>query len=65
MYKIKKEIKFKHGEQVKVAEKIGIDPTSLSKILNGKVNTQYTTAYCIVKLYDAEKEVLDFFEKID
>ena len=58
-------IKFKHGEQTKVAEKLGIDPTSLNRILSGRANTQYTTAYCIVKLYDSEKEVLDFFRKID
>ena len=66
MYKIKKigSIKFLFGDNKSMAKKIGISHISLWRILNGKANTTYKTAYCIVKLYDPEKEVLDYFKII-
>jgi DNA-binding XRE family transcriptional regulator len=59
------EITFKYGTYQEKADIIGIRLESLSRILKGKQNTQYTTAYCIVKLFNPEKEVLDYFQKID
>lgn len=67
MYKIKKPglIKFLYGDNVSVSEKLGLNNASLSRILNGKQATKYLTAYCIVKIYDPSKEVLDYFKKLD
>lgn len=66
MYKIKKPgiIKFLFGDNVSVSKKLGLNNASLSRILNGKQATKYLTAYCIVKLYDPEKEVLDYFKLV-
>ena len=63
MYKIKKKIDFKRN-QYKIAEQLGIAPESLSRILNGRANTKKLTAYCIVKLYDNEANLEDYFEKV-
>lgn len=63
MYRIKHKIKFKEN-QYKIADKLGINAVSLSRILNGKVTTKKLTAYCIVKLYDNTAELEDYFEKI-
>ena len=47
--------------QNKVAEQIGVSATSLSRIMNGKARTTKMTAYCIVKAFDKEGEVEDYF----
>lgn len=57
--KLDKRIKF--DNQVKAAKEIGIAPETLSKILNARVGTTKTTAYCITKYYDKEAEILDYF----
>ena len=66
MYIIKKpgKIKFLFGDNKIISKKIGISSYTLSRILNGKQVTRYTTAYCIVKLYNPDKEVLDYFKLI-
>lgn len=56
-------INFAFGKNSKIAEQVGLTKEHLSRILNGKEPTKYATAYCIVKLYDNNKEVLDFFDK--
>ena len=56
-----KRIKF--DNQRKTAERIGITEYTLSRILSGKQGTQKTTAYCIVKEYDKNAEILDYFVK--
>lgn len=63
MYKIKKPgiIQFLYGDNKRISKKIGIDNAVLSRILNGKQTTSYETAYIIVKLYNSEKEVDDYF----
>lgn len=59
MYRIKNKINFKN--QAKIADKIGISKFTLNRILNGKQATQKTTAYCIVKCYDENAELNDYF----
>lgn len=54
-----KRIKFDNQRQT--AEEIGITPETLSRILNGRLGTTKTTAYCIVKYYDKDAEILDYF----
>jgi plasmid maintenance system antidote protein VapI len=63
MYRIKKKIEFKESHY-KIAEKLGIAPESLSRILNGKANTKKLTAYCLVKMADSTAEIEDYFEKV-
>lgn len=66
MYIIKKPgiIKFLFGDNKEISKRIGISSYTLSRIINGKQATRYTTAYCIVKLYNPDKEVLDYFKLI-
>lgn len=54
-----KRITFK--TQKKAAEEIGIREETLCRILSGKLGTTKTTAYCIVKHYDKNAEILDYF----
>lgn len=63
MYTIKvpNMIKFGFGQNGKIAQQIGLSKEHLSRILNGKDSTKYTTAYCIVKLFNSSKEVKDYF----
>ena len=65
MYKVKDPgiIKFMVGDNVKVAKQLGITPSVLSRILNGKQATRYLTAYCITKMYNKEAEVNDYFDR--
>lgn len=67
MYKIKKAgiIDFGYGNNKKIAKQIGISAEYFCSILKGKSKTKYTTAYCIVKAFNSEKEVLDYFKQID
>jgi plasmid maintenance system antidote protein VapI len=65
MYIIKEKGSIFFEKNVDVANEIGITPFTLSRILNGKQATQYTTAYCIVKKFNSEKEVLDYFNRKD
>lgn len=50
--------------QNEIAKKIGITPSHLSRIINGKIATRKMVAYCIVKLYDPEGEILDYFVRV-
>lgn len=59
MFKIKKRIRFEN--QKEIAKKIGIDESTLCRILKGKQGTKKTTAYCIVKCYDEDAEIYDYF----
>ena len=66
MYVLKKEVQLSfngHGQK-EVAEKIGIAPETLSRILNKKQNCSKLIAYCITKLNDENAEILDYFEYV-
>jgi len=45
------------------AEKIGIHPDTLRRIVNGKQECSKLTAYCITKYINSNAEIEDFFEK--
>ena len=51
--------------QRKIAEKIGITEQTLSKVLNRKMACSKMIAYCITKINDNEKEVEDYFERVE
>lgn len=56
---LNKRIRF--DNQKKISEEIGIHEQTLSKILNARQGTQKTTAYCIVKAFDKEANIEDYF----
>ena len=64
MYKIKKPymIRFMSGYNTIVSKRIGINKSTLCRILSGKQATSYKTAYCITKMYNPEKEVHNYFK---
>ena len=54
--------RIKFENQKIAAADIGIAEETLSRILRGKVGTTKTTAYCIVKYFNKNAEILDYFE---
>ena len=67
MYILKENVivDFNGEKQKKIAEKIGITEQTLSEVLNRKMPCSKMIAYCIVKINDKEKEIEDFFERVD
>lgn len=65
MYIAKKEIKkvFDGRPITYVADKLGISRVYLSNIVNGNTACSKITAYCIVKFFDSEAEIDDYFKK--
>jgi plasmid maintenance system antidote protein VapI len=55
--------KFDTINQRAVAEKVGITPATLCRIINGKQTTNKTTAYCIVKTIHNEAIIEEYFKK--
>ena len=62
MYIINKSIKFENVG--KAAKEIGVDISTLSRILHKKQNCSKIMAYCITKYIDPEAEISDYFLKI-
>ena len=46
-----------------VADKIGVTPTFLTSVLNGKRTCSKTVAYCVVKCLCQDAEIEDYFDK--
>ena len=66
MYKFKIENKEKllDGRTITYySKKVGISREYLTSILNNKKNCSKTTAYCIVKAYNSEAEINDYFKQ--
>lgn len=55
--------KFEMINQRAIADKIGITPATLCRIVNGKQTTNKTTAYCIVKAIHSEATIDEYFIK--
>lgn len=62
MYLLEKDIEMKNVG--KASEEIGIDISTLSRILHKKQKCSKVLAYCIVKYYDKTKEIQDYFKRI-
>ena len=62
MYIISKTIKFENVG--KASEKIGIDISTLSRILHKKQKCSKIMAYCITKYIDQNAEINDYFTRI-
>ena len=65
MYTIKEPKMIKFENQTKASEEIGIKLETLSRILNKKQKTTKVVAYCIVKHYDENAEIQDYFDRLD
>jgi len=65
MYKIKEIGLLEEYNKVKVAEKIGLHPDTLRKILNGKQECSKLVSYCITKYIDSDAEIENYFIKVD
>lgn len=53
--------KFSMINQRAVAERVGITPSTLCRIINGKQITTKKTAYCIVKAIHSEAQIEEYF----
>lgn len=47
------------------AEEVGISEETLSRILSGKQKCSKVTAYSITKHYNNDKEIEEYFERVD
>jgi plasmid maintenance system antidote protein VapI len=48
-----------------IAKQCGLNYVTLTNILNGRTTTKKGTAYIITKIYNAEKEIADYFTRED
>ena len=62
MYILKNEMKI--GNETKASKIIGIDISTLSRILHKKQKCSKILAYCITKYVDNNAEISDYFERI-
>lgn len=62
MYLLTEDIKIKNVG--KASNEIGINISTLSRILHKKQNCSKIMAYCITKYIDQEAEISDYFLKI-
>ena len=47
------------------ADKIGLHPDTLRKVVNGTQSCSKLVAYCITKYINSNAEIEDFFEKVE
>ena len=55
--------KFKKGQQVAIAEIVGITEQTMRRIVNQKKGCSKMTAYCIAKAIHPEAKIEDYFVK--
>lgn len=65
MYRVKELGLLSGTNKVLVAEKIGLHPDTLRKVLNGKIVCSKLVAYCITKFINSDGEIDDYFERED
>ena len=63
MYRIREIGLLEDYNKVQVANKIGLHPDTLRKVLNGKQECSKLVAYCITKFINSNAEVEDYFVK--
>ena len=57
--------KIKVIKQVAMAKVVGLNPVTINKIFNRKQKCSKLVAYCITKFLDDDKEIEEFFEKVE
>lgn len=65
MYLMKETDKIKVIKQVAMAKVVGLNPVTINKIFNRKQKCSKLVAYCITKFLDDDKEIEEFFEKVE
>ena len=65
MYLMKETDKIKVIKQVAMARVVGLNPVTINKIFNRKQKCSKLVAYCITKFLDDDKEIEEFFEKVE
>ena len=48
-----------------MAKVVGLNPVTINKIFNRKQKCSKLVAYCITKFLDDDKEIEEFFEKVE
>lgn len=67
MYRFKEEKRNEIVNKYKlthIADEIGINISTLSRIINGKQTCKKVVALCITKMIDQEKEINEYFYQI-
>lgn len=57
--------KIKVIKQVAMAKVVGLNPVTINKIFNRKQKCSKLVAYCITKFLDDDKEIEEFFERVE
>lgn len=57
--------KIKIIKQVAMAKVVGLNPVTINKIFNRKQKCSKLVAYCITKFLDDDKEIEEFFERVE
>ena len=65
MYLMKETDKIKVIKQVAMAKVVGLNPVTINKIFNRKQKCSKLVAYCITKFLDDDKEIEEFFERVE
>ena len=63
MYTFKDKETFKKYNKTQSAKLIGLDPATLSRVINGKQECSKLVAYCITKFINADADIEDYFYK--
>lgn len=63
MFVFKDKEVFKKYNKTQSAKIIGLDPATLSRVINGKQECSKLVAYCITKFLDCNAEIENYFYK--
>lgn len=64
MWHFKNKDVMKMYNKSKMAEYIGITPSTLIRIVNGKQDCSKLVAYCITKTLNQDAKIEDYFERV-
>lgn len=64
MYKIKEDVEVDFTNQAKIAKRIGINKSTLCRILSGKQNCSKPIAFYITWLNSQKENVEEYFDKV-
>lgn len=64
MYKIREDIEVDFTHQNKIAERIGVNKSTLSRILSGKQTCSKPVAFYITWLNSKKENIEEYFDKV-
>ena len=65
MWKFKDESVAKIYNKREIAERIGLAPDTVRRVINGSQTCSKQVAYCITKFLNSSAEITDYFEFIE